>query len=161
MARMLFPSSSSNSRPQPVRSSVIAWSVVALMVCLGQMGCSNPTPVQPVILSDKFSDIQARLLTPTCAASGCHSGDLAAARLNLEAGRAYNDLLTRPVQNSVAVDKYTALVVPMKPDSSFLCVKLTDPATGEGDRMPQRRNKLAQNEIDAIESWIARGAPND
>lgn len=126
------------------------------------LGCNNSNPVQQTPLSDKFSAIQARLLTPTCAASGCHSGSFPAALLNLEAPNAYASLRNNPIQNSVAVEMYKGLVVPGKPDSSFLCMKVMGTlTTGEGERMPQRLNKLPQNEIDAIVSWIARGAPND
>lgn len=112
------------------------------------------------MLSDKFHDIQSRLLTPSCAYSGCHDGNHPP-YLSLQTGLAYNNLLHAKVQNSVADTIYKALVVPGEPDSSFLYIKITAPIAGEGDRMPDRLTKLPQNEIDAIRSWIARGAPND
>lgn len=137
-----------------------ASTAVLLIGSLVFQSCSQSSPSEPV-LSDKFSDIQKRLITPTCGVSGCHGGDFPSALLDLTADSAYKSLMTHEIQNSVAIEKYRALVVPGKPDSSFLYIKITNPVAGEGDRMPQRLDKLPQNEIDAIRSWISRGAPND
>lgn len=133
--------------------------IISCSILFSACGGSNPV-VEPV-LSDKFTDIQARIITPTYAAGGCHSGSFPAALLDLTQDSAYKSLLQRKIQNSVGVEKYKALVVPFEPDSSFMYIKITDPTTLEGERMPHRESKLAQNEIDAIRSWILRGAPND
>src|SRR5579872_3640431 len=136
------------------------WSIILLYA-----GCTYDHLSLPV-LSDKFSDIQKQTLTPSCAYAGCHdSSQMPGALLSLVADSAYNQLLyTHPIQNSVGVMKYRALVVPGYPDSSFLVEKLIDqtlsPDNLEGDRMPSRLNALPQNQIDAIISWIRRGAPN-
>ncbi len=129
-------------------------------------GCVHDPEPLPV-LSDKFSDIQKQTLNNSCAYNGCHdSSQLPGALLCLVADSAYNQLLyTHQIQNAVGAAKYKALVVPGSPDSSFLVEKLIDPTLSpgnlEGDRMPSRLNALPQNQIDAIISWIRRGAPND
>jgi hypothetical protein len=130
------------------------------------LGCAYD--VQP--LSDKFSDIQKNTLTPYCTASGCHTGDLSnsippAAQLSLEPDSAYNQLLyNHPIQNFVAAGKYRALVVPFKPDSSYLLFKLTLAVTNDSDGAYMPNNNtghIPQAQIDAITSWIKKGAPND
>jgi hypothetical protein len=139
---------------------------LALCMILFLIGCTYDYVGLPV-LSDKFSDIQKQTFNKSCAYSGCHdSSQMPGALLSLVADSAYNQLLyTHPIQNSVGAAKYKALVVPGSPDSSFLVEKLVDPLLSpdslEGDRMPSRKNVLPQNEIDAIISWIRRGAPND
>ncbi len=136
---------------------------IIILLCVSCTYDYLPSPV----LSDKFSDIQKQTFNISCAYSGCHdSSQTAGALLSLVADSAYNQLLyTHPIQNFIGAAQYKALVVPGKPDSSFLVEKLTDPALNpnnpEGDRMPSRLNALPQNQIDAIISWIRRGAPND
>jgi hypothetical protein len=142
---------------------VLKYSIAFFGVLLGLIfftSCVSPTTQPLPVLSDKFHDIQSRLLTPGCAYSGCHDGQHPP-YLSLQSNVCYDNLLHAKIQNSVADTIYKALVVPGKPDSSFLYIKITDPGAGEGDRMPQRLNKLQQNELDAVRSWIARGAPND
>jgi hypothetical protein len=116
-------------------------------------------------LPDKFSDIQKRTLDKYCAYSGCHFGDIteAQALLSLQSDSSYNQLLgSHDIQNDSALKKFRVLVVPYYPDSSFLVTKITLLATnGYGDPMPSRQQHLPQNQIDAIISWIKRGAPKD
>lgn len=139
----------------------VGWLTTIFLSCAIIESCGGNDPVSEPVLSDSFSEIQTRLITPTCAASGCHSGSFPEALLDLTKDHAYESMLHSKIQNSVGVEKYRALVVPFKPDSSFLYIKITNPTTLEGERMPQRQSKLPQNEIDAIRSWILRGAPND
>src|SRR5881227_2616304 len=111
-------------------------------------------------LSNKFSDIQKVILTPSCATTGsCHIDSTSLASgdgLDLRAGVAYYQLMHHVIQNRVAGTKYQRLVVPGSPDSSFLVEVLTDASLKNGDdfgeRMPQRRSPLAQDKIDAIVS---------
>jgi len=134
-----------------------------ILVCLAVfsfLGCSDnggtSTP-----LDDKFSAIQARVLTPSCANSSCHGGSSPKALLDLTAGNSYNELLGSSIQNTAAKNRYPGLVVPGKPDSSFLYIKVKGPRSDEGAQMPERLSALPAAEIEAIRSWIQRGAPND
>ena len=132
------------------------FSLLFLASC-GNSGTTTP----PVVLSDKFADIQKQTLNGSCARSSCHVGSSPKALLNLEMGKAYSQLMNNPIQNDAALKRYSRLVVPFKPDSSFLYIKLTNPKADEGELMPQRLGTLSKEEIEAIKSWITRGAPND
>jgi len=143
-----------------VKRILFVWTVI---LCSGCTHDPFPLPV----LSDKFSDIQNQTLKRSCAYNGCHDSSVVPkALLCLVADSAYNQLLfTHPIQNVIGAVKYKALVVPGSPDSSFIVEKLTDMALSpdnlEGDRMPSRLKILPQNQIDAIISWIRKGAQNN
>jgi hypothetical protein len=134
--------------------------LVVCFIALSFFGCSDDggttTP-----LDDKFSAIQARVFTPSCANSSCHGGSSPKALLDLTAGNSYNELLGSKIQNTSALTRYSGLVVPGKPDSSFLYIKVKGPRSDEGAQMPERLSALPAAEIEAIRSWIQRGAPND
>ncbi len=133
------------------------------LLCLSFTGCAYDHLSEITIpLSDKFSDIQERVISKTCAISGCHSQEDQKALLSLVDSVSYRNLLNHKIENEEAVLLYRALVVPGKPDSSFLYQKIAGrPPVNQGEQMPQRLNPLSQSDINAIKSWILRGAPND
>jgi hypothetical protein len=112
-------------------------------------------------LDDKFSSIQTQTFDRTCNSSSCHGGSFPKALLDLTASKSYEQLLGNIIQNTAAKDRYRALVVPGKPDSSFLYIKLKGPRTDEGVQMPERLPAISAPELEAIRIWIQRGAPND
>lgn len=142
----------------------LRWILFTISFALLLEGCGNSTAPLPV-LSDKFADIQKQTLDKSCGYSPCHAGQpKAEAFLWLDHDSAYNQLLfNHKIQDNQVAKEFRSLVVPFKPDSSYLIFKLTLPAQSNlyGDPMPSRRSKLPQNQIDAIISWIKRGAPND
>jgi hypothetical protein len=130
-------------------------------IVLLSMGCTYDHFALPV-LSDKFSDIQKQTFNARCNGGGCHDASTQKALLCLAPDSSYNQLMTHVIQQNGTAFK--SLVVPHNPDSSFLVYKLTK-ATGDfeyGALMPNdNTGSLPQNQIDAIISWINRGAPND
>ncbi len=125
-------------------------------------GCVYNYPV----LSDKFSAIEKQTLSSHCASSSCHGDGTKGPFLWLKADSAYNQLLfNHEITNDSARSlNYKVLVVPYKPEASFLVTKITLEQTngnGFGELMPSRHDRLPQDQIDAIISWIKRGAPND
>ena len=125
--------------------------------------------VQPLpVLSDKFYDIQQRTFNKSCV-SACHDGDIGnivppKALLSLQADSAYNQLLfNHKIQSDIVAEQFKGLVVPGDPDASYLVYKLKLKTSSilYGDPMPSRKESIPQNEIDAIVSWIKRGAPRD
>jgi hypothetical protein len=112
-----------------------------------------------------------------CAVRSCH-GSVAEAGLEFAKG---DDLIAKLVNVPSCVAPSVKLVVPGKPDESWLYIKLTaetnaqgdlvpDPSWGEpencgqgknfGKRMPRLGNVSWEAEkIEAIRSWIAAGAP--
>ena len=128
-------------------------------------GCVYNYPV----LSDKFSAIQKQVFNKRCLGA-CHTGDLSdpsppKAQLPLQSDSAYSQLLYNHIlQDSARVSQYPALVVPFHPESSYLVFKLTLPENNDvdGDYMPNNNTgHLPQEQIDAVISWIKRGAPKD
>jgi hypothetical protein len=136
------------------------YSIFVCFIAVFFMGCSEDGgTVTP--LSDKFSDIQKRTFDKTCNSSSCHGGSFPKALLDLTTVNSYNELLSSKIQNTSAEIRYPGLVVPGKPDSSFLYIKVKGPRSDEGAQMPERLSALPSAEIEAIRSWIQRGAPND
>lgn len=124
-------------------------------------GCSDDDSGGVVALDDKFSSIQTQTLDRTCNSGSCHGGSFPKALLDLTPSKSYVQLLGNPIQNTAASTRYRALVVPGKPDSSFLYIKLKNPRSDEGAQMPERLSAIPANELEAIRLWIQRGAPND
>ena len=125
-------------------------------------GCGNSTSTQPV-LSSKFSDIQKQTFSGSCAIGGCHDAASQKSLLCLTKDSCYSQLMDHTIQALQGTRKFTKLVYPGKPDSSFLVYKLTisQTTTEYGSPMPQGFKPLPQNQIDAIRTWIANGAQND
>ncbi len=73
--------------------------------------------------------------------------------LNLEAGRAFGDLVG---VNSVQVGG--VLVEPGSSETSYLFEKVSTATPSVGDRMPIG-NALDPLDVEAIRQWIAGGAP--
>ncbi len=135
-------------------------SIFVCFIAVLFIGCSDDGGTTPQ-LSDNFSDIQARTFDKTCNRSSCHGGSSPKALLDLTAGNSYNELLGSSIQNTAAKTRYRGLVVPGKPDSSFLYIKIRGPRSDEGAQMPERLSALPAAEIEAIRSWIEHGAVND
>jgi hypothetical protein len=135
---------------------------IVLFLIVMFAGCVYDYPVLP----DKFSAIQKQTFDRACTGS-CHAGSLSSTNgfLLLNQDSAYSQLFyTHIRQNTVRILQYPALVVPFHPDSSYLIFKLTLPENNDSDGYYMPNNNtghIPQNEIDAIISWIKRGAPND
>jgi len=139
------------------------WLVCSLFLFAGCGGSTGPLPT----LSDKFHDIQVQTFNKSCIGSGCHDAATSAQKFIpcLLPDSSYSCLYNNKIQaNQGGPITFKKLVVPYQPDSSFLVYKLTK-ANGSPDYgalMPNNNTgKLPQNQIDAIVSWIKRGAPND
>lgn len=131
----------------------------ALMLATSAVGCGGGEDGGVPPPEPRFSDIQAKVFSPSCAAfSSCHSSVGLAAKCDLTAAKAYGELVDRASPNVAG----RTLVVPGHPEESFLIAKLRgELGAGEGDRMPLRNPQLPESTIEAIEAWIASGAAND
>ena len=125
-------------------------------------GSSSTTPTTPTggtdALEAKFSSIQSKIFTPTCAVSGCHV--MGAQAPSLEKDLAFGDLVNVPSQQA----KGQTLVVRSDATASYLIRKLLGTHTevgGSGSRMPKVGDQLSQSNIDVIKKWIDDGAKND
>lgn len=108
-------------------------------------------PVVPPVVSFKHQ-IQP-ILDAQCVS--CHLTGATSANLNLEEGLAYAALVQRGSQQSKL-----RLVVPCKPDESYLVHKLEGSQTGvggQGSQMPLL-GPLDKESIEMIRQWIQGGA---
>jgi hypothetical protein len=134
---------------------------VALLLALAACGGGGedappPAPPPPAGLQPTLASIQANVLTPSCAKSGCHTGMGAQAGLNLDPGSSWGAL----VNIVSSQDMLRTRVVPMDPDGSFLIQKLEGTPGIIGARMPADGPPyLQQSTIDVIRLWIQNGAP--
>ncbi|MGH7788670.1 MAG: hypothetical protein ACRERC_17505 [Candidatus Binatia bacterium] len=130
--------------------------VLALAATLA--GCAGDGPPQSGS-GGAFDQLQTEVFNPNCLSAGCHNAQNQAGGLNLSAGSSYDDLVDVASENVVAQANGWPRVEPFDPDSSFLLIKVTDPGTGQGTRMPQGAAALAPAQINMIREWIADGAP--
>ena len=138
------------------RTDVVrALAIVTLLLVMGS-GCEPAT----------LSEIQSDILTPTCAAEGCHGDFLAARDLDLSEGVSHGALV-----NVAAQEPGYVLVVPGDPEESLLYQVLLSDIYSDGDdqpvtldRMPPRVGDvsgLSQQQLAAVRSWIADGAQDN
>ena len=118
---------------------------------LSESGSDN-TP--DVSTDGAFNQIQAEILTPDCAFSGCHSGTTSPLGLNLDTGKSYANLINRESSQASGV----ILVEPDNADASYLIHKLEGTQSG-GLQMPLAKQPLSADKIQLIRNWILDGAP--
>jgi hypothetical protein len=111
---------------------------------------------EPIDQTATFTRVQNEILTPTCAAIGCHDPLGQQEQLVMSPGRAYAAIVGKP---SVELPSLLR-VAPGDPANSYLYRKVTG-AGITGDRMPQGGPYLNDAQIKLIRDWIRRGAPND
>lgn len=100
-----------------------------------------------------FSDMQAKVFTPSCALSGCHVTNFYAPNLN---PASHEDLTTKELFNGL---KY---IEPGDPDKSYLYQKIIGSGSHfTGEVMPKGAPQLSQAVKDSIRAWILNGAPNN
>jgi hypothetical protein len=108
--------------------------------------------VQPTLES-----IQAHVFTPTCSASGCHtgptSGTLPSGMDLSSASASFSSLVGVSSIEEPALQRVT----PGDPDASYIVQKLEGTAAS-GAQMPFGQTPLEQATIDAIRQWISDGA---
>lgn len=121
-------------------------------------GCAGDGP-PPAATGGAYDVIQQEIFNQHCLSAGCHNGTAQAGGLNLTAGVSYAELVGVTPTNADAAAAGLQRVTPFDPDNSFLLVKLTGPAPGEGARMPQGMRPLPASDIEMIRAWIAEGAP--
>ena len=139
-----------------------------LVACGGEEPAKDPTPppepsppVRPAI-EPKLSVIQVQIFEKGCNYSQCHAAGQSEEGLELAASKAYGELINKLSYNAAARSEGRLLVVPGKPEESFLVTKLRGPLDAKyGAVMPRGTEGAKQNEYNAIVEWIRRGALND
>jgi len=126
------------------------------LACTGGDGSGLPPTLPPGAFGPNFSEIQANVLTPTCATTGCHQGAGAPQGLRLDAAASYGMLVGVPSSEASSVLR----VAPGDPNSSYLIQKLEGTAS-VGAQMPLNAPTVEQVSIDVIRQWISDGAIDD
>jgi hypothetical protein len=129
------------------------------LLALTLAGCAGNGP-EANTSTDWFSRVQREIFDVNCLSAGCHNPQSQAGGLVLTEGFSYDNLVVNSEPNN-AVARAAGLqrVIPFDTAQSFLLIKLTDPAPGEGDRMPMGQAPLSAEDLSTINSWILAGAP--
>jgi hypothetical protein len=107
-------------------------------------GCGAPTTLKTV---------QTEVFDKSCAFSSCHKGASPAGGLSLEA------VTAAKLANVMASGAPTlTLVVPGKPDESYLLQKLMKASPAAGVQMPQNGDPLTADRLALVRDWISAGA---
>jgi hypothetical protein len=120
-------------------------------------GC-NPR----VLFTGTFDRIQRQIFNQSCALSSCHDSQSQTGDLLLESGASYTNLVNVDPANAAALGSAWKRVNPGDSATSFIYHKVTgDLANASfGGRMPLGKPKLNKTLINAIQLWIAAGAPD-
>jgi hypothetical protein len=128
-------------------------------------GCTDfeapvPTELPDVVIANpSFArDIQP-IFTARCATASCHNLASQQLGLNLQAGYAYDEIVSRGSSTSRGMD----YVHPFRPDSSWLVRMIGADAEQrfQLQRMPLGREPLTGNQIATIVNWVSAGAPRN
>jgi hypothetical protein len=106
----------------------------------------------------RYTWVQQNIFTQICAAY-CHRGASAPKGLQLDAVNAYQRIVGMPSVELPALSR----IKPGDPTNSYLYLKVisADPRR-VGERMPLNEPPyLPAEKLEALRSWIARGAPHD
>ena len=142
---------------------------VAFIVMLSQTACQKTATdvTDPVALSS-FDLMQQKILTPSCATSGCHSSekDLTFSQhgLVLAAGVAYQNLVGVDPKNSAAKTDGLKRVKAFASLESLLYHKINPAASHHsgkqyGNSMPLGGQSLSDGQVEFVRRWIEAGAP--
>ncbi len=130
--------------------------------------CSKKTEVEPITqtsTNSSFELIQNKILTTSCATTGCHASTNDASfkqhKLVLKGTDVYKNLVNAPVTNTKAMAAGLSQIVPKDLDKSFFYQKLIFEKSIHkyGNAMPLGADALSEKQITFIKDWIIAGAP--
>jgi hypothetical protein len=99
--------------------------------------------------------VQSEVFDKSCNFSACHKA-VGSGGLNLESPTAAK------LVNVASADAPTlTLVVPGKPEQSYLYLKLTQAMPATGVQMPKNGDTLSADRLALVHDWIAAGAKDD
>ena len=118
---------------------------------------NNALSACPMTPQATLAEIQASILTPSCAIPTCHDAQSAAEDLVLTDGQSYGNIVNVPSQE-VTSGAGTLRIDPGHPENSFLLIKVVGPPPGQGELMPLIGEPLTAQQIQLIRNWILQGA---
>jgi hypothetical protein len=126
-------------------------------------------PISQAATINSFDLLQDKLLSPSCATSGCHLSiqDVSYTQhgLVLTKGLAYGNLIGTTPKNSVAVANKLQRVKKFSSAESLLFHKLNwdlshHAAANYGAPMPLGGKPVSKGQLDFVQKWIEAGAPD-
>lgn len=140
---------------------IIAIAGAAMAAGCGSSSPTTPsaTPAPPAPAGPTFSQqIQAEILTPSCATCHTDEGRNPSGGLNLKSGSAYSNLVGVASTGKPGATR----VIAGNPGGSYLVQKLEGAADIAGLRMPRNGPPyLTDAQVALIRQWIQNGAPNN
>jgi hypothetical protein len=140
-----------------------------ICVCVYMQSCQKPEKTADPTELASFDLIQDRILTKTCATSGCHASESDGAfkqhGLVLAKGVAYKNLVSVAPKNEEAKAGGLMRVKPFQSELSLLYHKLEPNSSlhhagkNYGSIMPLGSDPLFAGEIEFVRRWIEAGAP--
>src|SRR5262249_7661697 len=103
--------------------------------------------------------IQTQIFNVSCLSGPCHNSATRAGNLVLETGQSYGNLVGVLPDNAVARADGLLRVTPSNPSQSFLMIKITAPAPGEGSPMPLGAARLPPASTSRSAAGTRAGAP--
>jgi mono/diheme cytochrome c family protein len=141
-----------------------ASTIVAIVIAGIATACGSDTPTTPAAPTPgpppvSFStQIQAQILTPTCAPCHTDEGRTPSGGLNLKQGSSYANLVGVASTGKPGATR----VIAGNPSGSYLVQKLEGAADIVGLRMPRNGPPfLTDAQVATIRQWIQNGAPNN
>ncbi|GAB3938079.1 hypothetical protein GCM10028804_60660 [Larkinella terrae] len=143
--------------------------LVGLLIASCQKS-DDKTDAEPKPVASSLDQLQRRILTPTCAVSGCHSSEsdptFGQHRLVLAANVAYKNLVSVEATNATAKANGLLRVKPFAALESLLYHKLNAAASHHsganyGNPMPLGKELLTVGQIEFVRRWIEAGAPKE
>jgi hypothetical protein len=122
-------------------------------------------PVSHTNTSGSFELLQKKVLTKSCAVSGCHASESDNSykqhKLVLTGSNLYKNLINGMVTNAKAQEAGLKQIIPKDPSKSFFYQKINFAASNYkfGNAMPLGADALTANQLKFISDWIAAGAP--
>ena len=147
----------------------------AIFVSLSLLACSKSSvdlpasPISQTATINSFDLLQDKLLTPSCATSGCHlsvqDASYAQHGLVLAKGLAYGNLIGVSPRNSVAMANKLQRVKKFSSAESLLFHKLNwdlshHVTANYGAPMPLGGKPVSKGQLDFVQKWIEAGAPD-
>ncbi len=146
-----------------MRSSPAILSLLVIGFCFSFYACDRSTETK---LDSSFGIIQNRILTASCAITGCHASvaDISFAQhhLILENKVSYLNLINIIPANVNAQQNKLLLVKPFHAEESLLFHKLhraDHHAKDYGNPMPLGLELLSEGQVEFVRRWIEAGAP--
>ena len=137
---------------------------LAMALAAALPACAGPEtgPAVPgggvVPLEPRLASITAVILVPRCASGACHSGTSGVPVDLSTADAAFASMVNAVSTQTDAMP----VVAPFEPERSYLMLRLDDLAGGAGVMPPPSAGEpLTDEELAAVQDWIANGAQND